>query len=181
MEKQTGVVNPNQIQPIPDPIPNVDMELLLFSLSSGLVMGFLVMAVIVWIMKGAFNTRTNAASIISAFFLSGTAFMVFITVMMFYSKEIWLMSSVMLWTAVYMGSLWILQPDSLEKMIAKTRKDVEKMETKLEKQKKQDADREAKEASKAARKTEKARAKAVIVKNTTSTTANSTDTKKDLS
>ena len=82
MEKQTGVVNPNQIQPIPD----VDMQLLLFSLSSGMVMGFLVMAVIVWIMKGAFNTRTNAASIISAFFLSGTAFMVFITVMMFYSK-----------------------------------------------------------------------------------------------
>ena len=55
------------------------------------------------------------------------------------------------------------------------------METKLEKQKKQDADREAKEASKAARKTEKARAKAVIVKNTTSTSANPTDTKKDLS
>lgn len=177
MEKQIGVVNPNGFQQMPD----VDMGILIFSVSSGLIMGFLVMAVIVWIMKGAFNTRTNAASIISAFFLSGTAFIVFITVMMFYSKEIWLMSSVMLWTAVYMGSLWFLQPASLEQMIAKTRTDVEKLEKQLEKQKKQDADREAKEAAKAARKADKARAKGVIVKTPASTSANSTDTKKDLS
>lgn len=176
MEKQIGVVNPNGFQQMPE----VDMGILIFSVSSGLIMGFLVMAVIVWIMRSAFNTRTNAASIIASFFVSGTAFMVFITGMMFYSKEVWLISSVMLWTVVYMGSLWILQPASLEQLIARTRTDVEKMEKQLDKQKKQDAQREAKEAAKAARKAEKARGKGVVVKSPIATSTSSKNTEKDL-
>lgn len=177
MEKQIGVVNPNGFQQMPD----VDMGILIFSVSSGLIMGFLVMAVIIWIMKGAFNLRTNAASIIASCFLSGLSFIVFVTVMMFYSKDIWLVSSVMLWTVTFMGSLWILQPASLEQMIAKTRTDVEKMEKILDKRKKQEADREVKVAAKTARKAEKARGKGVVVQTPASTSTKSTDTKNDLS
>ncbi len=180
MEKQIGVVNPTGFQQVPD-MSEINVPLLIFSVSSGVIMGFLVMAVIVWIMKSAFNTRTNAASIIASFFLSGSSFVIFTTVMAYFSKEIWVISSVMLWTVVFMGSLRILQPPSLEQLLAKTRTDVDKMEKQLEKQKKQDADREAKEAAKAARKAEKARAKGVVVKSPTSTSTKSTDTKKDLS
>lgn len=175
MEQKIGVVNPNGFQQIPD----VNMELFYYSLFSGLIMGLLVTAVIIWIMKSAFQTRTNAASIVASFFLSGFIFTVYVTVIMIFSKDIWIISSVMLWTATFMGSLWFFQPPSLEQLVAKTHSDVAKLEKRLEKQKKQDAAREVKENAKAARKLEKARSKGVVIKTPTTTTTNDS-TEKDL-
>lgn len=157
MEK-IGVVNPNGLQQLPE----VNMELFYFSLFSGLIMGVLVTAVIIWIMKSAFHTRTNAASIIASFFLSGLAFVVFSTVMTVYTNDIWIISSVMLWTAIFMGSLWILQPASLEQLVAKTKDEVAKLEKLHEKQK-------VKEEAKEKRKIEKARGKGAVVKSPSST------------
>lgn len=180
MENKIGVVNPNTYQQVPD-LSDINMPLLFISVFTGMVMGCLVMAVIVWIMRGAFNIRTNAASIIAAFFLSGLVFMVYGTAMTIYTKDIWLISSVILWTATFMGSLWILQPPSLEQLVEKTRADVEKMEKRLDKEKKREAQREAKKAEKEARKVEKARGKAVVVKTTESNITSGTEQKKDLS
>lgn len=127
MKESIGVVNPNLLEQEPN------LLVTLFGAIAGLVMALMISGMIAFIMKSSFNTRINAASFIAANALASATSITFIVVMVFYSSEIWIVSSAMLWCAVYMFCLHLLQPPSLEQLIKKTQKDVEKLEKEADK------------------------------------------------
>lgn len=127
MKENIGVVNPNLLEQEPNTM------LLLFGTIAGLFMAFLVSSIIAFIMKSTFHTRLNAASFIASNTLACIISTIFIVVMAMFSAEVWIISSVILWCSTYMLFLHLFQPPSLEELLARTEKDVAKLEKRAEK------------------------------------------------
>lgn len=129
MKENVGVINPNPTQ-----VTAESLQFYYFSLAAGIVTSILVMILFVWILKKLTKLRTSIASVIASFYLSLTAFCIFIVFVSGISQEYWIVSSTLIWAVTFVASLFALQPPSFEQMLAKTKKEVSKLEHQVAKQ-----------------------------------------------